>query len=197
MKRVWSDLTVRLHRKPTVIVWICALALFVSSCDESLPLYTEPPTPFKGTIDPEYRWGGLGSQLWIHINVRNTFDETLQDRERLTGTLEIILARDPQYHKTVTLNGDFIVNSPGVTRQNGQVTVNQGDTLKLVYKWDFFDDDGTYLPQKVFHVHGEPGFPDILVADPETFVLKGSFQVFDKMGQLTFLPVEYVLTYYY
>jgi hypothetical protein len=115
----------------------------------------------------------------------------------LTGILEIILPRDPYYRRTVSLTSDLMVASAGVTRWYDQVTVNLGDTLKLLYKWDFVDDNGNYLPMTVFHMHGEPGFPDILVADPETFLIKGSFQVFDKTGQLTFQSTQYLLTYYY
>ncbi|HTP12546.1 MAG TPA: hypothetical protein VMM37_02925 [Bacteroidota bacterium] len=160
-------------------------------------MYQEPASLFVGTVVPDYRWGNMASTLWIHINIRNTFDETLQGRERLTGTLEVILAREPHCRKTVALINTSVVNSTGVTRQNGQVTINRGDTLKLLYVWDFWDDNGNYLPTDVFHPHGEPGFPDILESDPELFIIRGSFQVFDKNGQLTFQQAEYVLTYYY
>lgn len=172
-------------------------AVFLCACDETLPPHDEPLSLFEGTLNPEYHYLGAGSQLWIHLDIRNIFDETLQARERLTGTLEITLQRDPQYHRTVALTGDLVVASPGTTRWNGEMTVNRGDTLKLLYKWDFADDDGVYLPATVFHRHGEPGFPDIYVADPEVFLLKGSFQVFDRTGQLTFATVEYPITYYY
>jgi hypothetical protein len=199
------SLRVAVHREPAyqklrdvqfigIIAGLLLLSCMGVSCNESLPSYEEPKSLFAGTLTPEFRYR---SGLWVHIDVRNTFDETLQGRERLTGTLEIVLMRDQQYRKTVALNSDFIVASAGVTRSYDQVTVNWGDTLKLLYKWDFYDDNGNFLPVDVFHVHGEPGFPDILVADPELFLIRGSFQVFDKRGQLTFQSTQYLLTYYY
>jgi len=181
---------------------VLALSL---SCDESLPPYDIPSTLFRGTIRPMFLQ--LGSHLWIILTVQNTFDETLQDAFSLTGKLEIVLARDPSIHKTVTLDSRNLLyhyngllgypsyaNVPSIV--GGVLTINSKDSVCFFYDWRFVSDDNVDLPTKVFHMHEDPKYPGNFIADPEIFILRGYVQVFTKTGLVIFEPVNYVLNFY-
>jgi hypothetical protein len=174
---------------------ILLLPIFFTSCDESLPLHEDPKSLFRGELNPEYRY--IAGQLWINIFAINTFDETLQAPARLEGTMEIVLERAPEHRKTIALDRTLLVNPSILSQWTGQVTVNAGDTVQLRYRWNFVDDNGISLPDKVFKKIHDPDFPDIYYANPEKFIIKGSFQVFDKIGQVTFQTVNYIVNYYY
>jgi hypothetical protein len=183
-----------------------AIVLVLSlSCDESLPPYDTPATLFRGTIRPMFVQ--QGSHLWVILTVQNTFDETLQDVPSLKGSLEIVLARDPSIHKTVTLDSKDLLyhfngllgypnyaNVPNLT--GGVLTINPKDSVRFFYDWTFTSDDGVYLPTKVFHMHEDPKYPGNFIADPETLILRGYVQVFTKTGLVIFEPVNYVLNFY-
>ena len=164
---------------------VLMLAVFNLSCDESLPPREDPKSLFRGTLKVEFHPGKVygGSELWIYLYAINTFDETLQNNERMKGTLDIVLSRDPDYHRSVSLDWTNLVH--GVTRdpRTGQIVVARGDTMMLLYKWDFFDDNGVWLPNSIFR-----GF--------ERVIISGVFQVFDKTGLVDFNRIEYEFTYY-
>ena len=195
--------------------WLSSVPVFLSvalvlalslSCNESLPPYDVPSTLFTGTIRPMFVHT-RGTHLWITLTVQNTFDETLQDVPSLRGNLEIILARDPSIHKTVTLDSKDLLyhynallgypnyaNVPNLA--GGVLTINSKDSVCFFYDWQFTSDDGVYLPDQVFHMHANPQFPADSIADPEIFILKGYMQVFTKTGLVVFEPVNYVLNFY-
>ena len=188
----------KLHgRRIVQFGFVLLLPFFFTSCDEPLPPHEDPKSLFQGELNPEYRYIASGSQLWINIFAINTFDETLQAPARLEGTVEIVLERAPEYRKTIALDRTLLVNPSILSQWTGQVTVNAGDTVQFRYRWNFVDDNGIYLPSKVFKKIHDPDFPDIFYADPEKFIIKGSLQVFDKIGQVTFQTVNYVVNYYY
>jgi hypothetical protein len=194
----------RLSRIPALLSVALVLALSLS-CNESLPPYDIPTTLFTGTIRPIFVQ--RGSHLWVILTVQNTFDETLQDVPSLKGSLEIVLARDPSIHKTVTLDSRNLLyhfnallgypsyaNVPNLA--GGVLTINPRDSVCFFYDWTFTSDDSVYLPTKVFHMHEDPVYPGNFIADPEIFILRGYVQVFTKTGLVTFNPVNYVLNFY-
>ena len=194
-----------LSRVPALLSVALVLALSLS-CNESLPPYDIPATLFTGTIRPMFV-RTQGTHLWVILKIENTFDETLQDVPSLTGRLEIILARDPSIHKTVTLDSRNLLyhynallgypnyaNIPNLT--GGILTINSRDSVRFFYDWTFTSDDSLYLPTKVFHMHEDPRYPGNFMADPETFILRAYVQVFTKTGLVIFEPVNYVLNFY-
>ncbi len=161
------------------------------SCNESLPVYQSPSSAFRGTISANY-FQGKGA-LVIRAVVWNTFDETLQDFATLAGTLEIIMKRDQQYHRTVDLSADLLSYSPNRFDQTGRMTIDPGDSLVFVYEWPFIDDNGVSLPTTVFRIMstGENH------ALEETFIIKGTLSVFFRTPDVVFEPIECPVTYYY
>ena len=195
----------RLNRVPALLSVALILALSLS-CNESLPPYDIPATLFTGTIRATFN-RSQGVHLWVILSVQNTFDETLQDVPSLTGRLEIVLARDPSIHKTVTLDSRNLLyhynsllgypnyaNVPNLT--GGVLTINSRDSVRFFFDWTFTSDDGLYLPTQVFHMHEDPVYPGNFIADPETFILRAYVQVFTKTGLVIFEPVNYVLNFY-
>ncbi|MCX6144979.1 MAG: hypothetical protein NTZ35_17380 [Ignavibacteriales bacterium] len=194
-----------LNRLPALLCVALILALSLS-CNESLPPYDIPSTLFTGVIRPRFV-NSKGTHLWVLLTVQNTFDETLQDAASLVGNLEIVLARDPSIHKTVTLDSRSLLyhfngllgypnyaNVPSID-QRGILTINSKDSVCFFYDWTFVSDDSLYLPTQVFHMHEDPKYPGHFIADPETFILKGYVQVFTRTGLVIFEPVNYVLNY--
>lgn len=194
-----------LRRIPRLVSVALVLVLSLS-CDESLPPYDVPSNLFRGTIRPTFIQ--LGSHLWIILTVQNTFDETLQDVANLKGSLEIVLARDPSIHKTVTLDSRNLLyhfnerlgyplyaNVPAID-QRGILTINSKDSVRFFYDWTFMSDDSLYLPTQVFRMHEDTRYPGNFIAEPETFILKGYVQVFTRTGLVIFEPVQYVLNFY-
>jgi len=183
-----------------------AIVLAISfSCNESLPPYNTPTTLFKGTIYPRFV-NSKGTHLWVLLTVQNTFDETLQGNAELVGELDIVLARDPSIHKTVSLDSRSLLyhfnallgyptyaNVPSID-SHGVLTINSQDSVSFFYNWDFTSDDSLYLPT-MFVMHEDPTSPGHLIASPETLILRGYVQMFTKIGLVTFQPVEYVLKY--
>ena len=164
---------------------VLVLAVFDLSCNESLPPHEDPKSLFQGTLKAEYHPGVVygGSQLWIYLYVINTFDETLQNYGMMKGTLDIVLSRDPNYHRSVSLDWANLVNGVTTDPRTGQIVVNREDTVTLLYKWDFVDDNGVWLPSTVFR-----GF--------EKVIISGTFQVFDKTGLVDFNRIYYDFSYH-
>ena len=199
-------LTRWIGRRYSPLLLSVSLALLLS-CDESLPPYSVPGVLFKGSIYPEFVKAKSGSALWVFMSVQNTFDETLQDTVQLTGTLEIILARDPTIRKTVTLNQGSLLyhfntilgfptyaNYPSINSHN-ILTVNSKDSVSFFYSWNFVDDNNVNLPAGVFVMHRDTANTVHIYASPETFIVQGSVQVFKKVGLVILQPVSYVVNY--
>jgi hypothetical protein len=170
------------------------------SCDESLPSYSIPATIFESSISPLFVKTRDGPRLWVYLTVKNTFDETLQDTASLVGSLEIILARDQSIRKTVAFNRNYIYrnypypSTPSID-QNNILTFNSGDSLTFLYQWNFMSDNNIFLPQQVFTLTKDPNDPTHLTAAPETFIVRGSVQIFSRIGQVIFEPIDYILYY--
>jgi hypothetical protein len=172
---------------------LCIIVLTGIGCDESLPVYEAPKTLFESTLLPEYHWTRAGGEFWVSLNVKNIFDETFQLPGQPKGTLEIILKREPHYRKTVTIDENNLITTGVYNSFAHTMTINSDQTLSLLYKWYFVDDSEVFLPYSVFTPKGG-GQGNAM---PEVFIIKGSIQIFDTIGQVLFQPIEYTLNYYY
>ena len=131
----------------------------------------------------------------------------LQDTAKLTGSFEIVLARDPTVRKTVTLDHNSLLfhynlmagyptyaNFPNIDAR-GILTVNTRDSVSFFYPWDFIADDTTNLAESVFEFAPDPQFPTHLISKPEKFILSGYVQVFTRVGLVIIDPVSCVVIY--
>ncbi len=187
----------RSRRFSALLCIVCTggLILGALSCNESLPSYAPPSAVFSGTLRGMTVPTRGDVRLYVYFTVRNTYSETLQDHGRLSGLLQITLDRDPSFQKTVILDSTFFVTPQNLNMHTGIVTVNPGDSLAFVYKWDLYDDNGNYLPN-VLTLKTDPQCPTMQRAEPESFTLNCSFQVFDTRGEITVVPVSYVFSYW-
>lgn len=184
---------------PLSIALIFSLVLWNISCDESLPPHEEPHSLFTGNLRIVYfnnTAKGTINELRIYLDARNVFDETLEDSAGLQGTLEIIVARDPVYRKTVMLSSANLVAGGSYDPRTGQLTIDSGDSLTLMYTWNFIDDNGYSIPRDVSGLKKDPQCPTRTYAPPEILIIRGSLLVFRRIGQTTFSPIQYVLNYF-
>ena len=186
--------TTRVNRGRTMS-FLCIVAICLVSCNESLPPYAEPKVPFNGVISVRYQ--SNVQTLSITLTVKSTFDETLQDTAGLTGTLQISMANAPEYSKTVTIDRKIITTYGALDPQTGLLTFDSGDSVTVLYKWNFVTDNGTALPSDVFVQQPDPQFPGRTISPPETFIVTGVVQVFKRFGQVTFSPIQFVMNYDY
>jgi len=176
-------------------VLLPAVALVMNSCDESLPPRTTPAVLFRPSISPQTAVTEGYNQLYIYFSVTNIFDETLQGPASVTGNLVITLERDPSIHKTVAVDKSLLLGTHPVP--DGEVTLDPGDSLAFLFKWeDFIDDNGNSLYTTVFHTMQDPHNPSQVVPAPETFIVQGGIQVFTTSGFVTLTPVRHVFYYY-
>jgi hypothetical protein len=178
-----------------MMFFFCILVL--NSCDESLPPHVQPAILFRGVLRPQTVPTHGYSALYVWMTVTNIFDETLQAPAAVQGNMVITLERDPSIHKTVTVDKTLLLITDDL-RPQGQVTLNPGDSLAFVFKWtDFIDDNGNSLLTTVFHDLPDPFDPTKRIPVPETFIVRGSLQVFSTFGSVSFQPVELVFQYYF
>jgi hypothetical protein len=118
------------------------VALVAGPCDESLPSHEEPDAYFQGRITAQYSHSPNENGLRGLIVVRNVFDETLQGSAALQGSVIIESLRNPALRKTVQLTRANILFLRGYDARTNTFTFDAGDSISMVYTWDFASDDG-------------------------------------------------------
>lgn len=166
------------------------------SCNETLPTHTDPRDLFR-TTRTAYFYAPKNElpQLWISLMVRTGFDETLQDTTDLQGSIGISLGRDTRYHKTVALDLSNLITTNVYDPKTHLLTINSGDTLVFLYRWDFHDDDGTFLPTSVFIMQQDTLCPFRMAASAEILNIDGSMRLYRRTAIVASPPLRYVLNY--
>ena len=174
------------------------MLVFVSlSCSEDLPSYHEPKSWLDTTIDGEYWLSDVDHCLRIYIRITNTFDETLEAKGLLTGTVVAFFARDPSIHKTISLNSANLVS--GGYSSDGVLRIDPGKSIVLMATWSFAgdkvpDDRGRDLASRA---EGSATFFTFVedktcearkFARPEDLVLQAEVTVFDSKPTITVGP---------
>ncbi len=183
-------------RSVSPLVGLILLSLISLSCNESLPSYAPPATVFEGTLRGVTIQTKVSDYVGVYFTVKNIYHETLQSHGMLSGMLEITFPPVPSFHKTVLLDSSFFVNPQNLNMRTGVVTVDPGDSLAFVFRWDLYDDNGVFLPDLV-QLKADPNCPTIRRADPLTLVFNCSFQVFDTYGQVRTESAAYVFAYWF
>ena len=177
------------------IVAIVSLGLSGFSCDEPLPLHTEPGTLFNGVLSVRYI--SKSQTLLINITVKNIFDETLQDTASLNGSIQIVMSGSPQYQRTIAIDRSNLTSRTQISPGSNILTVISGDSLTFSYQWNFATDNNISLPSDVFVKVPDTQFPGRFVSLPVTFLLSASIQVFTRTGLVTLFPTSFVFVYDY
>lgn len=111
-------------------------SLSFSTCDESLPAYHEPDVVLEATLSAQYVLDFTDNSLKVYLTARNIFDETLQSKADVTGTVELELLK-----KTFFLSVDKLIQ--GRYNAGSRVlTFNPRDSVRLGVHWEFIDDRG-------------------------------------------------------
>jgi hypothetical protein len=180
-------------------VLIVLLGWVVFSCNESLPTYRDPAHVFSGELAARYTLTLNENSLKIEFRFTNVFDETLAGVASLEGSGIITLRRKPAVRKTFTMTVAHLVSGKYVPATR-MLTIDPGDTVRLIYTWDFRDDTGndlrtgefTYFPDPTC-TFDEPVPVERRIAARETFIISASLRVFDRITPVVVGPIEYSL----
>ncbi|MGH2569551.1 MAG: hypothetical protein ACRDGA_14530, partial [Bacteroidota bacterium] len=118
--------------KATASLKHCILIFLVLqiACDEALPPYDVPEKVFEGSVFAGYQILTPGdNSLKVFVSIKNLFDETLQDRAVLSGSLEIASLRDPRVKKTFSLNTANLLYARSYNSVSRFLTLDTGDSV--------------------------------------------------------------------
>ncbi len=180
-----------IKRNLVLLLFTCiGIVVAMSGCDESLPPRNNPTVLFKGDVSSLYIYSASENDYRITVDVTNIYSETFQDTASVAGTLEIILKKDPQYHKTVSLSIANLVSTLEYDSSTSLFTIDPEKKVTFLSIWDLVDDNRVDLSTSLFQYQTDPSCPQRLKSGPETFILKGSIQLADDGGIITFGPKE-------
>lgn len=167
-----------------------SLTVFSLSCKEPLPPHEDPRNVFDGTIDAEYVYAPDDNSLKIRFAIKNKFDETLQGKASLTGSIQISLRRIPDRKRTFSLSSANLIQARNYNPNSRELTIDPGDSIRLAVSWNFVDDKGIDLRQGVFQYVIDPTCPTYRrIALREILIVKANLTVFDRTEDVNVGPV--------
>jgi len=174
-----------------------ALFLAIGPCSESLPVYQEPQKLFDGKIEGAYALTIIDNSMKVYLSVTNIFDETFEGQGVLTGSIEIVSARDPNVRKTFSISGGNVISARGYDRATGRLVIDPGDTLRLGVSWNLVDDTGRDLRRDFFSYIQDATCLEYTrcLAFTEDFVLKGNVKLYDRTAPVLAGPTAYSFCY--
>jgi hypothetical protein len=178
-----------------LIALLLSLLLILLACDESLPPRSDPSKLFEGSLSTKYSLLWNENVLRIEVNLVNVYDETIQAKAHMSGTVEVVLIRDTAIRKTIHFDASHLVTTKLYNQATQEVTIDPGETIRFVYVWNFTDNNNVDMPEDVFHYYPDPNCSGRLLAFNETFSLTCSFQIIEKLGSVQFAPAVLSLCY--
>lgn len=172
------------------LLWVILINL---SCKEPLPPYEDPRNVFEGSLDPEYVYAFNDNSLKIRFAIKNKFDETLQARAVLTGSLQISLRRNPDFKRTFFLSASNLVQATNYNPNSRILTINPGDSIRFGVSWNFLDDNGRDLRQEVFRYVPDPMCILRRIAAREIYVLRAEVKIFDRTEDVSVGSVAFAM----
>jgi signal peptidase I len=171
------------------------LLMLLQACTESLPPRNDPSILFEGYFSSKYSLLWNENVLRIEVALVNIFDETVQAKALMSGTVEVVLVRNTAYRKTIHFDASHLITRKFYNSTTKEVTINPGDTIRFVYVWNFIDDNNVNLPTDVFHYYQDQTCTPRYIAYSESFALTGSFQLIEKLGSVRLIPAVINLCY--
>lgn len=171
----------------TVVVPILA---FVAACDESLPTYREPGAVLLGKVEANYILTSSANRVGIAVTAINRYEESLEGRRVLSGSIEIRSKRRPELRKTFAISPTHLIYARFNNNQTGMVRIDPGDSVRFLVSWDVSGADGPddepFLSLFSYYIDptcpGPPPSPMRTIAFRETFILSGELRVFEQAG---------------
>jgi len=168
---------------------IPALVVAGFGCTEILPVYEDPRNVLTVGITAveqlDDHLAPPGRQaVRIVLQGENLYDEPFLDSVRIDGTLRITWERQPNRVKTFKLTRKELSDPSLIV--NGKMLLVPGQTFSMEVLWNMRSDDGIYLPALMNYAYLTKRVcaPNIACADPETFIVETSLNVYDRLGVL-------------
>jgi hypothetical protein len=161
------------------------------SCDEALPPYQDPRNVLEGIFRAQYILLMDDNSLHVRVVINNAYDETLQGPALMQGTVHITSKSDLSIEKTLQYSAANIVHHTAYNRTTGILTIDPKDSLVFEASWNFIDNAGGDVRQRLFQYVPDPSCGFRSIALEETFVLRGSFKVFERTSEVNVGPTEY------
>ncbi len=170
--------------------------LAASGCNESLPVYEDPKDVMRISVvaveqlDDHLAPPGR-QQVRIVLQGVNTYEEPFLDSVRIEGTMKIIWERQPFRYRTVKLTRRDLTDASLVT--NGKMLLLPGQAFSMEIFWNMRSDDGVYLPalMNFAWLTRRVCAPNIACADPESFIIETTLNVYDQIGVLQAPPAKF------
>ena len=146
------------------------LLLILCSCEETLPLRNDPTNALTASVRKLYVYNTpVENSLYFFLVVKNNYDETIESKAVIDGTLRIKWQPPADYtvgfvnEKNVKLTLKDM-QTGNYNAQNGLLRIGAGDSLVLMYRWDFVTDDKTDMLLKFRYIVDNGcivwGYPD-------------------------------------
>jgi hypothetical protein len=135
--------------KTNVIFLVLSLFLILSGCEETLPFRNDPTNSLIASVRKLYVYNTpIENSLYIFLVVKNNYDETIESKAVIDGTLRIKWRPPADYtvgfvdEKNVKLTLKDI-QTGNYNEKTGLLLIGPNDSLVLMYRWDFVTDDKT------------------------------------------------------
>ncbi len=184
-------------------------SVLFSSCEEFLPPREDPDNIFScyamayQDIHIQLRRNNF---TFLYI-IKNTYDETVEDNALMTGEMEIEWVvpderrPDINIRRSVKLNSTNISHAEGYDRTRGILTFDPGDSIVVLFQWNFKTDDSTYLFNyfqavsdyqcKVYYqANGETGTGYRRVTTRQKFRVKANIKLTSRISTIYFDDIE-------
>jgi len=175
---------------------LLAVVIAGFGCTESLPVYQDPQNVLLLGITAveqlDDHIAPPGKQaVRIVLQGVNNFDEPFLDSVHISGTMKINWERQPFRTKTFQLTRKDLSDPSLVV--NGKMLLVPGQAFSIEVVWNMRSDDGIYLPALMNYAYLTRRVcgPNIACADPETFTIETTLNVYDRLGALTAPPSNF------
>ncbi len=176
------------------INFVTLLATGLVSCKEPLPEYNDPRDVFDSYLSSVYVCSPTENATKIFLVFVNKYEETLDGEALLTGRLAISRAADRTFQKTVTIGPSNIVYARGYNAATGVLSIDPGDSVRLLVSWNLVADDGRSLRDEI-HFMNDPTCPRRLISiAPVPLIITGNMSVYERTETVTPKSLRYEFT---
>lgn len=189
--------------KTNVIFLLLSLLLILCGCEETLPLRNDPTNALTASVRTLYVYNTpIEHSFYFFLVVKNNYDETIEAKAAIGGKLRIKWRPPADY--TVGFvdekNVEFTlkdIQTGNYNEKNGLLLIGPGDSLVLMYRWDFVTDDKTdmllkfrYYVDKECFVSGYPNRAKVYrqVSEKQVFEVTANVRLFTQTAMLYAQP---------
>ncbi len=173
--------------------------LIPGGCDESLPSYREPSAVLQGKVEANYILTSSDNRVGVAVTAINRYEESLEGRRVVTGSIEIRSKRKPELRKTLDVSSVHLVYARFHNSQTGMVRMDPGDSVRFLVSWNLAGGDtpgdNEFLELFSYYIDptcpGPPPSPMRTIAFRETFILSGELKVFEQVSPVSIGPTEF------